>query len=169
MDNQNHSKEYLKKHQFNIGLQERESFEEQEKKYQAKKKTIGLTPQAQINLPKPPSEDKLLAFMSSLSPKQLEAFSEISGYQQKLIDRIDFMNEKLTNENKRLIESLNPMLNENLKLKQINNQLQDEVSKLKHRNAVFVDSIINSPKSKDLPGLLKNLQEHPEIIDRMLM
>ena len=78
MDNQNHSKEYLKKHQFNIGLQERESFEEQEKKYQAKKKTIGLTPQAQINLPKPPSEDKLLAFMSSLSLKQLEAFSEIS-------------------------------------------------------------------------------------------
>ena len=101
--------------------QEQAEIKRWEEEFNARLQTIGSNPETvePTELPKKPNEQILINFINSLSEKQQEEFSEISGYLRSV-------NEKLDNDNADLAKAYEIIKQQANDLKQNNNALLDK-------------------------------------------
>lgn len=109
--------------------QEQAEIKRWEEEFNARLQTIGSNPETvePTELPKKPNEQILINFINSLSEKQQEEFSEISGYLRSV-------NEKLDSDNADLAKAYNIIKKQKNDLKQGNNNLLEQNIQLTNEN-----------------------------------
>ena len=149
-----HGQEYLKKHQFNLSKnnsqKEKESWEQE---FEAKQATLGNSPQtlSSQDLPKEPNSKMLMEFVNSLSEKQQEEFSKISGYMQSVKERLD-------SDNADLAKAYSIMEQENASIKKESETYMRQIEDLQlENNSLQSDKIELQNEKVELEELLIKL------------
>ena len=148
--------------------QEQEESERWEEEFNARLQTIGSSPETvePTDLPKEPDGQTLINFINSLSEKQQEEFSEISGYLRSVNEKLDSDNADLAKaysiikkQKNDLKQDNNSLLEQNIQLTNENNSLQNDKFELEKLLATLL-----SPKSWNGTTLTSVKQELDQIM-----
>ena len=148
--------------------QEQAESQRWEKEFNARLQTIGSNPQTvePTELPKAPNGTELVNFVNSLSEKQQEEFSKISGYLRSVNEKLDNDNADLAKaygiikkQKNDLKQDNNNLLEQNIQLTNKNNSLQNDKLKLERLLATIL-----SPKSWNGTTLTSVKQELGQIM-----